>query len=256
MSDEANFFDNPERIEQINSIIPRMAAVAEVGDEVTRGLGGDPMNPWQDDATPPTATVVDVQHDADGTSLTLRDSATGELIAVPKNTVNPLHMFEYTDQSFQNILQRNADDMGDADHMESMSAVDDGMDGMEMMGAEGDISGPGGPLDGPDDSADGDVDDHPDHASFNRNMIKVVRKTMQDLRNMERTYRRAFAQMGVHVGDPLQFTNVFVNEYKATVYDSDDSGSEKSDDSDRTYESDSEASSADSMFARDLLAED
>jgi hypothetical protein len=95
----------PERISKISRIMPQFAKVAEVGDMVMMGLEGDPANPWADSASRPMATIVDKSSQVDGTSVKLRmDDGTEK--TVNEYSIAPGDVWEFTDDSFANVMER------------------------------------------------------------------------------------------------------------------------------------------------------
>jgi|MDTE01.1.fsa_nt_gb hypothetical protein len=98
-----NVFD-PERVSKISKIMPQFSDVAKVGDEVHMGLVGDPAFPYQDGARP-VATVSSVEKHGENVqiNLAMEDGTTKK---VDKYTISPDGVWEFTDESFKNVLQR------------------------------------------------------------------------------------------------------------------------------------------------------
>lgn len=99
----SNVFD-PERVSKISKIMPQFSDVAKVGDEVHMGLVGDPAFPYQDGARP-VATVSSVEKHGENVqiNLTMQD---GTIKKVDKYTISPEGVWEFTDESFKHVLQR------------------------------------------------------------------------------------------------------------------------------------------------------
>lgn len=95
---------DPERIDRISKIMPEFCKVARAGDEVMLGLEGDPNFPYRGSSRP-TAIVTGVRHEADGPNVTLR-TADGRETQVNQYTIAPKDVFEYTDDSFANVMER------------------------------------------------------------------------------------------------------------------------------------------------------
>tara|TARA_B110000046_G_C13020337_1_gene410815 strand:- start:2536 stop:3303 length:768 start_codon:yes stop_codon:yes gene_type:complete len=95
---------HPERIAKISRIMPQFAKVAAAGDAVMMGLEGDPAFPFT--ATPrPTGIITDVISQVDGTSIKLRMDDGSEKV-VNEYSIAPGDVWEYTDTSFENVMER------------------------------------------------------------------------------------------------------------------------------------------------------
>jgi len=102
MASSSQVFD-ASRIDKISKIMPNFTKVAQVGDTVLMGLEGDPVFPYSS-APRPSARVVNVSNDADPTvTLSLND---GSQKVVTSYTIAPNDVFEFTDESFANVLER------------------------------------------------------------------------------------------------------------------------------------------------------
>jgi hypothetical protein len=102
MASTSQVFD-ASRIDKISKIMPNFTKVAQVGDSVLMGLEGDPVFPYYS-APRPIARVVNVSDDADPTvTLSLND---GSQKVVNSYTIAPNDVFEFTDESFANVLER------------------------------------------------------------------------------------------------------------------------------------------------------
>lgn len=93
-----------DRLEKISRITPYFSSVAKVGDVVYRGLEGDPEFPvdWQHNR--PTATITDITRSSEGIVLTM--SSNGETFQVDEHSIAPKKVWEFTDDTFQNVLAR------------------------------------------------------------------------------------------------------------------------------------------------------
>lgn len=89
-----------ERIAKIREIMPKFADVAMVGDRVMMGLQGDPMDPYKGNDRP-TATIVNKS--ADEVTLKMADNSRR---TVSKYAIAPKDVWEFTDDSFKNVLTR------------------------------------------------------------------------------------------------------------------------------------------------------
>ena len=102
MASSSQVFD-ASRIDKISKIMPNFTKVAQVGDTVLMGLEGDPVFPYSNGSRP-TAKIVDVSNDADPTvTLSLDD---GSQKVVSSYTIAPNEVFEFTDETFANVLER------------------------------------------------------------------------------------------------------------------------------------------------------
>jgi len=93
-----------DRIDRISKIMPEFCNVAQVGDEVMMGLEGDPSFPFTD-SNRLTATISKVDHSDSGPEITL-DMSNGRQKTVNQYTIAPGEVFEYTDKSFSDVLDR------------------------------------------------------------------------------------------------------------------------------------------------------
>ncbi len=93
-----------DRMQKISKIIPEFSRVAEVGDEVMMGLEGDPKFPYTG-RDRPMATITDIRRGDDGISLQLRRDD-GQLLDVDEYTMSPSLVWEFSDTSFKNVLER------------------------------------------------------------------------------------------------------------------------------------------------------
>ena len=95
----------PNRVEKIARIMPQFSEVAEVGDEVELGLKGDPLFPDSFKLERPLATISAVDHHSSGTVVTLTH-ANGTNQTIQPGSLSPDAVWEFTDNTFQNVLQR------------------------------------------------------------------------------------------------------------------------------------------------------
>lgn len=93
-----------DRLEKISRITPYFTKVARVGDVVYRGLEGDPQFPREWNRNRPTARITDITQTSDGTVLTM--SSRGETFTVDEHTIAPTKVWEFTDDTFKNVLAR------------------------------------------------------------------------------------------------------------------------------------------------------
>ena len=100
----SNLIYAADRVQQISEIMPEFCNVARAGDEVLMGLEGDRAFPFSASARP-TAVIYSIQHGSDGKSVTLQ-MKDRSLKTVNEHTISPTELFEFTDDSFQNVLKR------------------------------------------------------------------------------------------------------------------------------------------------------
>lgn len=92
------------RIEKISKIMPNFSKVAQVGDTVLMGLEGDPAMPSFPDGRP-TGTIVDVKSQGDDRIVTI-DYSDGTRRTSSSFTIAPQEVWEFSDESFTNVLER------------------------------------------------------------------------------------------------------------------------------------------------------
>lgn len=93
-----------DRVSKIGRIMPEFTRAAAVGDEVTCGLRGDPLNPYG--ANPPKGVVTKVhEHPVYGRTLTITKQD-GTSFTCDKTTTAPNRVIEFTDASFRGVLAR------------------------------------------------------------------------------------------------------------------------------------------------------
>lgn len=97
-----------DRVEKISRIMPSFAEVAQVGDTVNLGLVGDPLFPDAYTSERPMATISAVDHHQDGTTVTLTHGD-GRTQVIPPGSLAPNQVWEYTDNAFEKVLQREHD---------------------------------------------------------------------------------------------------------------------------------------------------
>lgn len=206
---------DPDRMSQLHDIMPRFNAYVQPNDQIEMGIVGDNLYPYSADERP-TATVLDVQRAPDGVELRVRDNATLEEMVLPKNSPLPNHVWEFSGDTFSNVLQRAA-------------GHDEG--GPDAMAEYGPLDGADAMSDGAADamSADGAVDAMASELNetrlFAQNMVRVVNQVTKDMKRMESTMQQGFKQLGIDVPDgTLKFAPMFRAEYK-TMMDDDASSS-------------------------------
>lgn len=100
---QAHVFE-ASRIDKISKIMPNFSKVAQVGDQVLMGLEGDPAFPYSY-GNRPYGTVVEV-YDVHGEPTLTLECSDGSRKSVNSYTISPTDVWEFTDQSFSNVLER------------------------------------------------------------------------------------------------------------------------------------------------------
>jgi hypothetical protein len=96
-----------ERLQKIGEIMPRFCSHVEVGDEIAFGLEGDPLFPDEFKSERPTGVVTKVKAMEDNGSTIRVQMKNGSSIDVPPHSVDPQRVWEFTDETFQNVLKRS-----------------------------------------------------------------------------------------------------------------------------------------------------
>lgn len=94
-----------ERVGKISTIMPNFANVAERGDVVRMGLEGDPL---YDSSLAKFGTIQNIREGeiANEKIVTIRDNDTGKVRAYSSTSIKPNELWEFTDDSFKNVLNR------------------------------------------------------------------------------------------------------------------------------------------------------
>lgn len=100
---QANIYDQ-SRISKISKILPQFSEVARPGDTVMMGLEGDPAFPFSG-RDRPKATIKAVNRAESGIDVTL-GFENGQTKVVNSYSIAPGEVWEYTDPSFANVMER------------------------------------------------------------------------------------------------------------------------------------------------------
>lgn len=94
-----------ERVGKISTIMPNFANVAEKGDVVRMGLEGDPL---YDSSLAKFGTIEQIEQGdmADEKIVSIRDHDTGKVRAFSSTSIKPNEVWEFTDDTFKNVLNR------------------------------------------------------------------------------------------------------------------------------------------------------
>lgn len=98
------------RLSSISEIMPRFSDVVREGDEVQLGLDGDPLFPEEWNTHRPYGVVTQVKNTDEGASLRVQLNS-GETVTLPSYSLDPEKVWEFTDRSFENVLERQSDDV-------------------------------------------------------------------------------------------------------------------------------------------------
>jgi U3 small nucleolar RNA-associated protein 14 len=91
-------------MQKISKIIPEFSRVAQVGDEVMMGLEGDPKYPFHN-RDRPMATISHITKGDDGIAIELTKND-GTTMLVNEYTQSPSQVWEFSDETFKNVLDR------------------------------------------------------------------------------------------------------------------------------------------------------
>lgn len=100
----ATIYDS-DRIGKIAQIVPKFSELAQPGDTVDLGLMGDPSFPEKYRSSRPSGTVTRVENNGQGRDVHIKLS-NGTSKIVSDTTIDPMSVWEFTDASFQNVLER------------------------------------------------------------------------------------------------------------------------------------------------------
>ena len=251
---------NPDRMSKLMDIVPRFNAYVEPKDVVQMGIAGDNLYPSSFHEHRPEATVMEVRSAPDGVELKMRNNDTGEEFIVPKNNAAPELLWEFSPQTFENVLHRamanGGEDSDDSDGSVVEEVVEFSSPDADVPQSTTDIA------DITPSALQSIVQELNETRAFANNVVKVLNHQTKELMRVDRTMRSAFQEMGMNVESPLKFSPMFRSEHKAMMGSDSDSSSvasEMSDMSDLSEMSDSSSSSASSAgsdFAAQLLAAD
>ncbi len=103
-----NLYD-PDRLQKIGEIMPNLCKYAEIGDEITLGLKGDPEFPsCYRGSSRPTGVIEKIQSVDDGIMVTAKMND-GTLMNLPSTTIGAYNTWEFTDEGFEKVLSREED---------------------------------------------------------------------------------------------------------------------------------------------------
>lgn len=103
----SSYYD-PDRVSKIGEIMPRFSAHVREGDHIHLGLQGDPLFPESYKSNRPTGVVTAVKSLDESKELTsirvrMEDGAT---IDLHPGTLDPQRVWEFTDTSYNQVLER------------------------------------------------------------------------------------------------------------------------------------------------------
>jgi hypothetical protein len=94
------------RVSKISKIMPAFSEQAYRGDKILLGLEGDELFPDSYRSSRPLLTIIDVQKTESGYDVSAIDYRSNKTYTLSSNTVDPRFVWEFTDESFENVLQR------------------------------------------------------------------------------------------------------------------------------------------------------
>lgn len=95
-----------ERLQKIGEIMPRFCQHVQEGDEIAFGLEGDPLFPTEYKEDRPVGIVTKVKSTGDAATLRVQ-MKNGNVIDIPPHSVDPQRVWEFTDDTFQQVLKRS-----------------------------------------------------------------------------------------------------------------------------------------------------
>lgn len=234
-----------DRISQLSDIIPRFNQFVNEGDVIMMGIEGDPLYPFHEGERP-MATVKRVDRDdQDPTNVSLLLDVDGVETTVPKNNIDPNLVWEFTEKSFQNVVERAMENSND--FVASSSS-----------GASGALP------QGNSDASTMSMAEMAQRLNAYETVFAQIANELDETRKFNTNVVRTFKQMSKDVlrldsDGECKFCQLFTDEYKENMSDSSDSDSDdsdsdddsddSSDDSSEMSLSDSESSDSESLFS-------
>lgn len=106
MASATDLYD-PDRLSKIGEILPKFLDHAEAGDVINFGLEGDPCWPSKFNDARPTGTIMRMKDTTYGRSMQVKMNDTGKVVTVAPNSIDPQRVWEFDDDTFQNVLKRS-----------------------------------------------------------------------------------------------------------------------------------------------------
>ena len=111
-----------DRISKISQIMPQFSDVARPGDRVLMGLEGDPLFPYSSESRP-GATIMDVQKSGDEYLIDLQ-MGDGSTKHVSSLTLSPTETWEFTEDAFRGVLDRQEPETQPSDYRGNDNSVE------------------------------------------------------------------------------------------------------------------------------------
>lgn len=232
----------PERIEKIGSIMPELNQYVQKSDVLVMGLDNDALYPYSE-CERPMCEVLDVRADNSGTEMDLKNLSTGEVFTVPKNSVQPEHLWQFEPKSFENVVARQMEGNDAGTSVSGAAAAEEApMSVEEMSGKVAFLESVIGQM----------AADMSERQTFDMNVTRALDRLSRDMLRLQDA-------------KPLKFAPAFHSEYRDALSDASSDGSaselsfsESSDSLSDSELSESEMSSASessegSEFAAELL---
>lgn len=229
---------NPDRISQLSEIVPKFNEYVKEGDVLLLGMEGDPLYPYDQDNRP-EVRVKRILRDSDGnTEIVGRNMSTGRRVTIPKSNVDPKLLYEFSDDTFQKVIERN------------MNKNSNSSEGLEYRGSPAPSMNNGYDMEARlanyEQAFEEIAKELQETRQFNSNVVKTFKEVSKDVKRLDQ------------YGD-CKFCDLYLDEYRANLSQSDSSSdsemSEMSSDSDSSDASSefSDFSSDQSDFAERLL---
>ena len=214
---------NSDRIAKIGSVMPELGQYVQKGDVVLMGLDNDDLFPYHDQERP-MCGVLDVRKDHTGLEMDVKNMATGDVFTIPKNAVNPEHLWQFEPKSFQKVVARE---------MDAQEAVEPSASASAAAAAE--------PM---------STEELHSKVAFLESVIGQMAADMSERQTFDMNVTRAIDRLSkdlIRVQDnkAIKFAPAFHDEYAAALSDASDSASEASESGSELSFSESEVSESD-----------
>ncbi len=217
---------NSDRIAKIGSVMPELGQYVQKGDVVLMGLDNDDLFPYHDQERP-MCGVMDVRRDHTGMEMDVKNMATGEVFTIPKNAVNPEHLWQFEPKSFQKVVAREMDAQETVEPSASTSAAAAAAEAEPMS-----------------------TEELHSKVAFLESVIGQMAADMSERQTFDMNVTRAIDRLSkdlIRVQDnkAIKFAPAFHDEYAAALSDASDSASEASESGSELSFSESEVSESD-----------
>lgn len=192
----------PERIETIGSIMPELNQFVQKSDVLVMGLDNDSLFPYSE-CERPMCEVLDVRADGIGTEIDLKNLSSGEVFTIPKNSVQPEHLWQFEPKSFDNVVARQMEGANDGFSASGAAAAEEApMNVEEMSGKVAFLESVIGQM----------AADMSERQTFDMNVTRALDRLSKDMLRLQDA-------------KPLKFAPAFHNEYREALSDASSDGS-------------------------------